>query len=674
MNRHRITFGLLVLALIYGASAGSQIAPTIPEETLERALESGCSLVVAEILEGYTRDRMYYYKPRIVRTIIAGDLEKEEAYNPPDLFAGASYGRALKAGSRYAMFIGRDYPYEFAWAFRDDVMEVNSPDDEVVRRLVEVADRIYARTSIRQLRRTMPWSKGWASSELPALPEELAALCKEFREQPGRRTNIGRKIGESDLGFRIDDSKPFSSQLTYLPPKISLSRQQVLALFGEPTWTNGWTYSWRCDDLVHVREGGDKIGILSVGFDRSEQSIGLLFYMQERSKWIQPAKPHDWFAELDGDPGGVARAFLDALRTSDWDRALSICSQAVQMKAKDSDSPEMFFRQFVPVERLSFQSRGYGSRDGKIIEVSAEVAIDVPSAQWPVRWNWSLIRAGSTWVVDFELVPLQQFIRKELLKSEYLNDAARRKEMSERDLTYILTPVTSEFVIGQPMLLRLEMKNDGNDPVAYGRTSVTVNDPLLVTGPDGQTIPYVDTSYQTAGGIDVILPGEVIILAGAYDVASQYRIIRPGQYRFQFRGMHPGGKPSNVCTMDVKPGPLPAVEQIIERLLPILPAGWKFTRRPVPENGQDNGSSVQQLYVDLIGQRGGKGSDKQVLLLILMGGDPAKTDPWLKERFDFWGLSPWGPVHADVREADQLWPNHRAAITQALEIQPAQGQ
>jgi hypothetical protein len=668
MNRHGIVFGLLVLAWGSGASAGSQMSLAIPEATLARAFHSGCSLVVAEVLEVYAKDRMYYYKPRIVRTIVAGDLEKEEAYRPPDLFAGASYGAALKPGSRYAMFIGRDYPCEFAWAFRDDVMEVNSPDEDAVRRLVQIADRIYAGTAIRQFRRTRPGSKPLANSELPALPDELASLCKQFREQSGRRTVFGRRIAESDLGSRMEDSNPLSSSRTYLPPKIPLSRQQVLALFGEPTWTNGWTYSWRCDDFVHAQEGGSEIGILSATFDKREIAFRILFQMQERSKWIRPAKPHDWFAELDGDPGGVARAFLEAMRNSDWDRALSVCSQAVQAKAKESDSAETFFRRFVPLEKLAFQPRGYGSRDGRIIEVFAEVSIDVPDAQWPVRWNWKLVRAGPTWLVDFELVPLNQLIQKEVLKSEYLNGGTRRPEMSEGDLTYVLTPVTSEFVIGHPMLLRLEMKNDGSDPVAYGRTSVTVNSPMLVTGPDGETIPYVDTSYQTAGGIDVILPGEVIILAGRYDVASQYRIIRPGRYTFQFRGVRPGRETSNVCEVEVRPGPLPAVEQMIERLLPILPAGWNFTRHLATQSRSD-GKSVELIYVHLIAQRGGKGSDKGVLLLIPIGGDPAETDPWLKEQVDLWGLSPWGPVYARVTEADELWPRHRTEIAHVLDIE-----
>ncbi len=665
MNQCRTMFGLLVLGW---ASAAFGTRPDNPT-TLEKAFENGCSLVVAEILSVRREGGWHYYKAKIVRTIIAGDLEKAEAQSPPEIAAEASEAEAIKPGSQYAIFTRRDCPYQFTLAFPDETVEVKPSDREMIRRLVEAADRVYAGTSIRQFRRTRPWVKAWANSELPALPDELALLCKQFREGSGRRAELGRQIAESDLGSRQDYSDIESSISRYLPPKIALSRRQVLVLFGEPTWMNGWTYLWRCDDFVHAQEGGTEIGILSVTFDKSEIAIRVVYGMQARSNWIRPAKPNDQWAELDGDPGGVARRFLEALRQSNWDQALSLCSPAVKAKALRAASAEVFFRQFVPVGKLAalsqFQPRGRGSRDGKVIEVSAEVDIDVPEAQWPVRWNWSLVRADRTWLVDFGLVPLDQFIQKELLKSEFLNSGVRRPKMSERDLSYILTPITSEFVIGRPMLLSLEIKNEGTDPVACGRISVAVNDPMLVTGPDGETISYVDTGYQTAGGIDVILPGEAIVLADQYDVTSQYRIIRPGRYTFQFRGTHPGGKPSNVLEVDVKPGPLSGMEQIVERLLPVLPAGWKFTRH-MASAGDD--ASAQLLYVHLIGQPRGKGGDKGVLFLIIMGGDPAGTNPWLKEQFDLWGLSSWGPVYAQVNDADQLWPNHRTEITRVLEI------
>jgi len=659
-------FGVLLLSSI-------SVASTIPEATLERALDGGCSLVVAEILSVRAEDNGYRGEAKVVRTIVAGDLDKADVRNSWEFVYGPRYAMALKPGSHYAMFFRRDCPYDLAWAFADDLIEVEPSDEDAIRQLVEAADRIYVQTSVRQSRRTRPWPY----VKPPDLPEELASLCKQFRDNPGRRTGLGRKIAESDLGSQRDTSDVRSSVIKYLPPKVLLSRQQVLALLGEPIWRSGWTYSWRCDDFANVQEGGSQVGILSVTFDKGESGIRVLFDMQERSKWFRPDRPGDWFAELDGDPGTVARQFLEALRQSDWDRALSFCSQRVKATASDAADAQVFFRQYVPVEKLTaasqFQPRGYGSRDGKIVEMPAEVDIDVPNIQWPVRWNWKVIRAGSSWAVDFELVPVDRFVQKELIRRQFQPDGARRPEMSERDLAYVLIPITSEFVIGQPMLLSLQMRNDGNEPAAYEHTSVTVNDPMLVTGPDGETLPYVDTSYQTRVYPDAVLPGEVVILADKYDVTSQYRIVRPGRYQFQFRGTHHGGKPSNVLEVDVKPGSLPAIEQVVERLLPVLPAGWKFTRHVVAQNDDIDAASFGQLYVHLIGQPSGKGGDKGVLLVVLPGSDASETDPWLKESFDFWGLSLWGLVYASVHDADPLWPNHKPQIMRVLEIQPPRG-
>jgi hypothetical protein len=192
-----------------------------------------------------------------------------------------------------------------------------------------------------------------------------------------------------------------------------------------------------------------------------------------------------------------------------------------------------------------------------------------------------------------------------------------------------------------------------------------------VIDPNGETLPYVDTSYQTAWGTDAILPGEKIVLADKYDVTTQYRIVRPGRYKFCFK-QH--SRTSNVCEVEVKPGTLADMEQIVDKLLPVLPAGWRWTRSLRPRSEVTDDGAAKALYVTLIGKPGGKGNDYGMTLLILMGGDPVDTDPWLKEWFDLWGISPWGPVYARVNQIDSLWPDHKGRIVQALEIKPLRGQ
>jgi len=656
---------LICLIWVVPAVAEASQGAALSADTLARAFESGCSFVVAEVLSVRSADGMYYYRVRVVRTIIAGDLEKEQVQKPLELFAGASYGDALKTGRHYALLVARDYPFAFSWAFRDDVMEMNPSDEMAVRRLIETADRVYAQTSILQFRRARVGYK----VELPPLPDELISLCEAFRQKPGQRTELGRKIFESDLGSRIDRSNLEFSIRRYLPPKISCSRSQILSLFGYPTWKNGWSCFWCCDYHTRAQAGSEQIAVLSATFDKDERAIRVLYDMYKRSKWIKRPTIAERLAEQEGDPAGVARAFQQALRGSDWDQALSLCTQAVQDAARGHDSAEVFFRSVVPVRDVvsrDFRPHMSSSRDGKTTRMSDAVYLYAGEDHRGVRWTWGLIRASQTWQVDFEPITLERSIKKERVKREFREEHSRtEKEAFDRAIRYVLIPIGDEFTLGEPMLFRLEMRNVGDVPIAFYRCEVMVDDPLIVTGPNGQTLQYVDTWYQRAMRSDAILPGETIVLVDGYDVTSQYRILKPGVYTFQFKS---GPRRSNVCTVEIKPGPVPERERIVEKLLPVLPAGWRWCRSVRSPSGLKEDEPVESLYIRLSGKPGGKRNRYGLTLLILMGGDPIDTDPWLKEWFDFLGHSLWGPVYARVNEVETLWPAYRPDIASALRI------
>ncbi len=669
MCRFAFVLGALAAVCMSAGATGSSDQAGFPASTLENAFEYGCSLVLADIESVRQDGAMYTYVVKIARVIVAGDLEMEETQRPLELFAGTSYGDALKSGSCYAMFITRDCPYLFSWAFRDDAIEIDPSGRGAVRWLIEVADRVYAKTSIRQFRR----GKVWSNRGLPPLPDELAALCREFRNKPGRRTDIGKKIFESDLGSRLNRSNPFSSTRVYLPPKILCSRQDMLSLLGYPTWKNGWTYSWTCDHSVSARQGGERIGVLSTVFDQNDKAIRVLYGMHERSKWIRPSRIADRLAKLDGNPADVASGFQKALKASDWPRALSYCSQAVQAKAREMDSTEDFFRRFVPVGEIvsePFQPSMSSSGRGGVVRVTDFIHLPAGpnDIDRSVRWSWTLARIDRAWGVDFELVSLDLFIEKERVKRQFRDrPSAAGLEEFKRAIRYVLVPLADEFVLGRPMLFRLEMRNVGNKPLGYPRMPVMVSDPMLVIDPNGRTLPYVDTSYQIGVGLDAILPGETIVLEDQYDVTSQYRILEPGGYTFQWKSHD---RASNVCEVDVKPGPLPQAEVVFGKVLAALPAGWSSTRRLVLPDRYGPGPQAG-LCISLIGKPGGKGNDYGVDLLIAMERNPVGVDPWLKERYDFWGLSPWGLVYARVGEVESLWPNCRADIAEALEITDA---
>lgn len=233
-----------------------------------------------------------------------------------------------------------------------------------------------------------------------------------------------------------------------------------------------------------------------------------------------------------------------------------------------------------------------------------------------------------------------------------------------KDIKFRLTALSREFVIGQPMLFRVEMTNVSKSPIEFELTmDVMVNDPMIVKGPDGNLVPYVDTGYQIPAQSEVVQPRETVALAVEYDVTSQYRIIKPGRYTFQFNGCRGYGmSPSNVVEIDVKPGELSPADIIVERLLKILPEGWTYTRtvipiKPAPGNPCYGFVGVQLMSQKCIGVSIGVYLTENGVMY-----EPAETVGYL------WGKCEWGPVYGEGPFAERLWPDYRKQIIKALDI------
>jgi len=120
----------------------------------------------------------------------------------------------------------------------------------------------------------------------------------------------------------------------------------------------------------------------------------------------------------------VVQGLVRALRTSQWETALSYCSPAVKDAAKEYSSPEAFFRAVVPIEKVVTSTRNpiyfpsssshpsknpWGSYS--FAYVIAELEKD-PAIPWDlimrpskVYWQGYLKQVSSHWVVDFPTTP-----------------------------------------------------------------------------------------------------------------------------------------------------------------------------------------------------------------------------------------------------------------------------
>ena len=242
----------LVLVALYftfatGVPADSSKSDVFSESVLVDAFEKGRSLIIAEVLSRRRVEdtRFLFYKVKVIRSVIPGDLTKDDLQGSVELFAGTTYGADFRLGSTYAMFVTKDCPFRYSWSHRDDVIEVDISRNENLQALVEAAGRIYAKTSIRKFR-----EKVIREADLPPLSKRTISLCEQFKTNPDKRADIGRQLYESELGSRRDESKPWSSIISYLPPIISLSRDQILSLLGSPNLKSGWTYFWLCGHIV----------------------------------------------------------------------------------------------------------------------------------------------------------------------------------------------------------------------------------------------------------------------------------------------------------------------------------------------------------------------------------------------------------------------------------------
>ena len=131
--------------------------------------------------------------------------------------------------------------------------------------------------------------------------------------------------------------------------------------------------------------------------------------------------------------------------------------------------------------------------------------------------------------------------------------------------------------------------------------------------------------------------------------------------------------PSNTVRMEVKPGPLSSLEEVVERLFTVLPDTWTLNRRILYEFEQIE-ESKEPFIITLTGKHGGKGAPGQEPILVSLCIVPASAAESSQLRYpemSFWGRSPWGPVYAGSIHAESLWPDYTEDIIGALDIRPA---
>jgi hypothetical protein len=241
--------------------------------------------------------------------------------------------------------------------------------------------------------------------------------------------------------------------------------------------------------------------------------------------------------------------FQDALAAKQWPEALALCSDRVRAKAAEWPSPEAFFNETIPVGLLLAQDFGFwtlrsdqpGGFDwtDKANFYALVVTLTEPESKPVVQWFWGIYATNQTWVVDYPPVKLEDYVARKKAAiqqgEEKIKQIRQSLELKVHGIKTHLIPVSREFMIGSPMLFRVELMNLGKTTADY-RNSGVAYAPLTVLDDKGQPLPYTENPSQIGVGTGEVAPGASVVLADKMDLNQNYAIPKPGKYVVQFSG------------------------------------------------------------------------------------------------------------------------------------------
>jgi len=149
--------------------------------------------------------------------------------------------------------------------------------------------------------------------------------------------------------------------------------------------------------------------------------------------------------------------------------------------------------------------------------------------------------------------------------------------------------------LGDPIEVSLIVMNEGDRELTVDK-SATAFDCFDVTDEEGQPVPYVGFMGQVFANSVTLQPSSTDLLVERLDLADKYLFQKPGRYAIRFRGgpafpsvsnrVRPltGIPASNPILVEVRPGQLGELDQIVARLLTVCPKGWSIEKSRRDQN------------------------------------------------------------------------------------------
>jgi hypothetical protein len=216
------------------------------------------------------------------------------------------------------------------------------------------------------------------------------------------------------------------------------------------------------------------------------------------------------------------------------------------------------------------------------------------------------------------------------------------------DLRIRLTILDAEPAVGDPVRLKLEIKNFGGEPQSYDPQYYASFRVLKVERADGEPDLFVGMTPQTSGVPVQLAPGDVAVVWESEDAAELY-LLEEGTYRLWVAAPALSDDrlpPSNEVTLRMGPGELPPLKRLLKELSTDLPARWQLSSgfgavflTHVPTSLKRDASAIQIWFTDeeLAGDfELGKGDQRQLISYLgrgslghfNVGAQPAAIELW----------------------------------------------
>ncbi len=235
-----------------------------------------------------------------------------------------------------------------------------------------------------------------------------------------------------------------------------------------------------------------------------------------------------------------------------------------------------------------------------------------------------------------------------------------------------LVPLEPAYQIGKPMPLRVELINASAVPAPYSPYTgyAQYNGRLVVTGPQGKSIPYVGAwsgDQEEMGASSPTLKAGGSVTVCTIDLAANYLMIRPGRYTLQHNGEFvPKSNPIEVI---VESGQVSEADEVIDRLFNEFGADWTL-EKVLPDNASPEGFRPPNGVVQVNLTEGAPGYGKAPIVVwqVKQPVDLAAVHDVLSSitPFQYFGKNDWGPVYvrdsALISVLGELKPERNQAL------------